>query len=369
MKPLFLLLSLLLPFTLCDDQITIPITYQNDSPLPMVSLSEGEPSSLDIQKLHTELNKLNSPNKNLENYKKNYGFSLDLNKNILTVGNLFDRDNEEKFNSLHLNEFDIIDDEGPFWQILLKGFFIGNIDTSNKHTEGYEEQKRQDGSIEKVFIVPKSYKGAEIEEMAISLETVHNEIYVEQKFLDFLENNGYFKDGEKNLCTKKEIGEYICNKEDAKKLLDINLLFEDDLVLRISGEDLIICKDNKDECEFALKTNPKVEGYALGLKGLKNVKSYFMINDESIYMENYEGYDEGKHRLFKVTLKETDYDVLGAKIKKKIRKAFAELFRTIIVILGLFLILFIFFFIHQKFWGDKYLDKKEDDKEKELVEQ
>lgn len=319
-----------------------------------------------LGKVDSALYKLDSA---IDTSSKNFGFSLNFKTNILSIGNLFDKE-EDKKTLININRFSIVDGKKKEkWQILLKGFFLGNVDTANKDLK-FEENKREDGSIEKIFIVPKNSKGSFIEQ-GMRLETIYNEIYVDEKFFDFLESNKYFNGKDDNtLCLKNTtIGEgdtkeiyYQCSKKIIDRLPDINLILENDVVLKISGENLVIC-DNEKICQFAFKYNSKVDGYVLGLNALKTLTSYFMVNEQKIYLDN-------EDKIFKVNLNETDYDILGAKVKKKIRKAFAELFRTIIVIFGLFFLLFAFFFIHEKFWGDKYMDKKEEDKDKEqeLVE-
>lgn len=323
-------------------------------------------NALALGKTDSPLFKLDyaSFNSEIDTSKNNFGFSLNFDKSLLTVGNLYD---EEKLISSHMIEEPLVDGEKDAkWAINLKGFFIGNLDITSKKVD-YEETTRADGSKEKIYIVPKDTPGALVEK-PMSLETVYNNMYVSKAVLDFLEKNKYFdlKDDKKKCkrVEKENSNEifYLCDKEEVDRLEDINLIFDNDYVYTLDRKELVDCDEKvEDMCQFNLKYNSKF-GFVLGFSVLKNLKTNFMINSQKIL------FDE-EDRMFRVSLNETDYDYVDAKIKKKIRKAFGELFKTIIVILGLFLILFVFFYIHEKCCGDKYLNKKEDDKATELVEQ
>lgn len=308
----------------------------------------------------SNLKKIQNSNLN----KKNFGFKLDLDKKPkLIVGDLFE---EEKMSSTHFPSVPLVNKNGEKWEVKLKGLFIGNLDTSNNN-KAYSLIKREDGSNEKFFNLTK-FSGTLIER-TMSFETIYDAIYVDASIFNFLEKYKYFgSEGKKELCKKNKEGKddisYYCQKKDKEKLKNLNFIFENNVVLTLSSDDLLDCKSNdgeKDTCEFKLKYNKKFSNLVLGLPIIKNYKVYFMPNDGNIYFE-------GEEKIFKCDLSNVSFEV-G---KKDIKETFKELFRTVIVILALFFVLFSFFFIHEKTCGKDYMKKEEkkdeNDKGVELVE-
>lgn len=111
-------------------------------------------------------------------------------------------------------------------------------------------------------------------------------------------------------------------------------------------------------CEFIIRHDPKIIDFTVGIEVLKKYNIYFMLNENSIYLDK-------NIKMYVCDLVDAKFTALGRKDKMQ---ALFQLLKTFSVIVSIFIFLFIFFYIHSKVRGHVYMDKKKDDKKEEIVD-
>jgi len=343
---------------------------------------------LDVNQIYDEINNSGSlslnanldPNniislikfKDDNNIKKStyFGFCLDLtnlkqnNKPYLYIGDLSKLNKDisklQKF-PLYQGDFDDKKEKEKKklnWSIKLKGLFIGNINsTFNKNKE---EQKVN-------LIDNEKNKGIIIDEPA-AFESVYNYIYITKEAMLFLIAH-YFND-KKDICKREETNDentyeikYNCLRNKRQNLNNINLILDNNVTIELTHEDLLNCavninidsekKYNLDTCEFTIRYHNNINYYVLGLPILRKYRTYFLYNDESILIENY-------NHFSKNYLQENKFTNISRQKKKTIGQTLKELFNTTLCIAFIFALLTGGFYFYDKFQDKNEYEQKEE---------
>ena len=300
---------------------------------------------------------------------KYFGFCLNFNyrdkkEGKLSIGNmrqvnnhilnlirlpLYEEENENKDDIKNLK-----------WAVRLYGLFIGSINITSNEKDNIDEKK----TIYKIN--RKNNKGLIIDESA-NIETIYNSIYVTKEVMLFLSAN-YFNDKEK-ICFKEEKKDennyeikYNCLKSEKNKIKNINLVFDNNVTIQLTSDDLLNCainqnlnleNDEKPEmCEFNIKYNQKISHYSLGLSVFRKFKTYFMINDDSILLEG--------DNLLNCYLDKDNFNNISRNNKRTIGQTIKELFSTTICIAFIFGLLYGMFYLYEKFYGKMDFIKEEE---------
>ena len=325
------------------------------------------PEILSLNKMKNEYNfatKIKYSDNNIID-DKYFGFCLDFSnkKNDeakLSIGKLSNL-NSGISKLIKLPLFPESDEKKQKWAVNLKGLFIGSLDTSITDKITIEKENREQKII---YNLNKIYnKGVIIEEPA-NLETKYNSIYISKEAMLFL-NANYFKNHE-NICFRKEFVteedyeiKFDCLKKEKSKLMNINLVFDNNVTVELTPDDLLNCainenldnKENENEemCEFNIKYNNKINQYSLGLPLLKKYKTYFLYNDNSILLEGNQFPD--------CYLKEDIYSNISRHKKKSTGDTIKELFNTTLCISLIFAFLAGAFYGYERFYGEKKSNK------------
>ena len=278
-----------------------------------------------------------------------FGFSLKFWNNKgkeegkLTIGDL-----SNSVDKLSEYKIPLINNQENKWKINIKGLFIGDIKEANFDTE--------------INITKKEFNGIYLNS-TMNLETAHNYIYVNKEILSFLDKNYFSKDG-KNLCYKNENdNEVIYNCHNDRIINNIYLVFDNNMALTLNKNDLLNCKknanlnneDNKlnlETCEFNIKYSKNVKENILGFSVLKNIKSYFLFNDNNFIIES------NDKKIIKCNFMYEEFQNLNSSELKDKSKVIFELIKTILSMIFVFSLLFAALYIHEKFF-DKDFKKPE----------
>ena len=294
-----------------------------------------------------------------------FGFALDfINERKLSIGNMHTLNN----NISNLTRLPLYqDDENEKyekWAIILNGIFIGSVNKSltEKNIIGNERKI--------IYNINKKYnKGLIIDEVAY-IETIYNSIYVPKEAMLFLIAN-YFN-GKENICIRQDIKDednyeikFNCfkNKKSSLKIISLNL--ENNITLQLAPDNLLNCAINqniidkngkKEMCEFNIKYNKKIDNYVLGLSVFKQFKSYFLFNNNSIYLE-------GNNEFLNCYLNKGKFSNISRNKKRNLFQTIKELFNTTLCISLIFALLAGSFYLYDKYYGKvEYLEEEEAEK-------
>ena len=294
-----------------------------------------------------------------------FGFALDfINERKLSIGNMHTLNN----NISNLTRLPLYqDDENEKyekWAIILNGIFIGSVNKSltEKNIIGNERKI--------IYNINKKYnKGLIIDEVAY-IETIYNSIYVPKEAMLFLIAN-YFN-GKENICIRQDIKDednyeikFNCfkNKKSSLKIISLNL--ENNITLQLAPDNLLNCAINqniidkngkKEMCEFNIKYNKKIDNYVLGLSVFKQFKSYFLFNNNSIYLE-------GNNEFLNCYLNKEKFSNISRNKKRNLFQTIKELFNTTLCISLIFALLAGSFYLYDKYYGKvEYLEEEEAEK-------
>ena len=326
------------------------------------------PGALSLNKKINEyniVNKLKYEDENIIN-NKYFGFCLDFNnKRKLYIGNMYNLNNDiSKLIRLPIYQDD--EEKGEKWSIKLNGLFLGSINTTLTEKTIIENK---DGRKTVYNINRKYNKGLIVDESA-NIETIYNSIYVTKEAMLFLIAN-YFK-GKEKVCIRQEFRyennyeiKFNCFKNKKNLLKNINLILDNNITLQLTPDDLLNCainqninnkNENMEMCEFNIKYNNKIDYYILGLSVFKKYITYFLFNDNSVYLE-------GNDNYLNCYLKKEKFSNISRNKKRSLSQTIKELFSTTLCISFIFALLAGSFYLYDKYYGKiEYIKQEEAEK-------
>lgn len=325
------------------------------------------PGALSLNKKINEYNFVNKLKYEDDNTINNqyFGFALDfINERKLSIGNMHSLNNNIS-NLVRLPLYQ--DDENEKyekWAIKLNGIFIGSVNKTltEKNIIGNEKKI--------IYNINKKYNKGIIIDEAAYIETIYNSIYVPKEAMLFLIAN-FFK-GKENVCIRQDIKDednyeikFNCFKNRKSSLKNISLNLENNITLGLTPDDLLNCainqnindkNENKEMCEFNIKYNKKIDNYVLGLSVFKKFKSYFLFNNNSIYLE-------GNNEFLNCYLNKEKFSNISRNKKRNLFHTIKELFNTTLCISLIFALLGGSFYLYDRYYGKvEYLEEEEAEK-------